>query len=36
MLSTPDGRSIYAVFTNQASNGSALLGEYARYAAPDR
>ncbi len=36
MLSTPDGRFIYAIFTNQPSNGSALLGEYARYDVPAR
>lgn len=36
LLATPDGRFIYAVFTNRPSNGSALLGIDERYAVPAR
>lgn len=36
LLSTPDERVVYAIFTNQVSNGSALRGVYERYALPPR
>lgn len=36
LLSTPDERIVYAIFTNQVSNGSALLGVYERYTVPLR
>jgi N-acetylneuraminic acid mutarotase len=36
LVSTPDERIVYAIFTNRPSNGSALLGTYERYEVPAR
>jgi hypothetical protein len=36
LLSTPDGRSVYAVFANRVSNGSALVATYERREVPAR
>jgi len=36
LLSTPDGRAVYAVFVNQVSNGGSPNGTYERYVVPPR